>query len=59
MLMFSGDEQPDSENDLGRDSLNHGYDILKELDPAAANRIHPNNHRKVSIELVWTDPCLK
>lgn len=23
------------------------YDRLKEIDPVAANRIHPNDHRKV------------
>ncbi|KFK32367.1 hypothetical protein AALP_AA6G232500, partial [Arabis alpina] len=26
----------------------HGYQLLKELDPVAANRIHPNNHRKIN-----------
>ncbi|XP_010417925.1 PREDICTED: tRNA dimethylallyltransferase 2 [Camelina sativa] len=31
-----------------RDDLSHGYDLLKELDPVAANRIHPNNHRKIN-----------
>ncbi|KAF8086411.1 hypothetical protein N665_0626s0003 [Sinapis alba] len=32
----------------GRDDLSHGYDLLKELDPVAANRVHPNNHRKIN-----------
>lgn len=27
----------------------YSYDHLKELDPAAANRIHPNDQRKVCI----------
>ncbi|KAI4322382.1 hypothetical protein L6164_022085 [Bauhinia variegata] len=30
------------------DSSNDSYDLLKVIDPAAANRIHPNNHRKIS-----------
>ncbi|GKU93903.1 hypothetical protein SLEP1_g7458 [Rubroshorea leprosula] len=33
-------------DNFGRDSCN--YDILKDLDPVAANRIHPNNHRKIN-----------
>lgn len=37
----------DVESISGRDDLSHGYDLLKELDPVAANRVHPNNHRKV------------
>ncbi|CAH8361219.1 unnamed protein product [Eruca vesicaria subsp. sativa] len=28
----------------GRD----GYELLRELDPVAANRVHPNNHRKIN-----------
>ncbi|KAI4334277.1 hypothetical protein L6164_018987 [Bauhinia variegata] len=30
------------------DSLNDSYELLKGIDPVAANRIHPNNHRKIS-----------
>ncbi|CAA7017552.1 unnamed protein product [Microthlaspi erraticum] len=30
------------------DDFSRGYDLLKELDPVAANRIHPNNHRKIN-----------
>ncbi|CAL0304029.1 unnamed protein product [Lupinus luteus] len=30
------------------DSLNDSYDLLKDIDPVAANRIHPNNHRKIN-----------
>ena len=41
------DESLDVESVSGRDDLSHGYDLLKKLDPVAANRIHPNNHRKV------------
>lgn len=36
------------ESVFGRDDLSHGYELLKELDPVAANRIHPNNHRKIN-----------
>ncbi|XP_017433815.1 tRNA dimethylallyltransferase 2 isoform X2 [Vigna angularis] len=28
------------------DGSSYGYDLLKDIDPVAANRIHPNNHRK-------------
>ncbi|CAF1863115.1 unnamed protein product [Brassica napus] len=38
----------DVESISGRDDLSHGYDLLKELDPVAANRVHPNNHRKIN-----------
>ncbi|KAK7853629.1 trna dimethylallyltransferase 2 [Quercus suber] len=43
-----GDEQTDKELDFGRDSSDYSYDHLKDIDPVAANRIHPNNHRKIS-----------
>jgi tRNA dimethylallyltransferase len=37
------------DNDLcsENDSSSNSYDFLKDIDPVAANRIHPNNHRKV------------
>ncbi|KAJ4903124.1 tRNA dimethylallyltransferase 2 [Raphanus sativus] len=38
----------DVESISGREDLSHGYDLLKELDPVAANRVHPNNHRKIN-----------
>ncbi|XP_034910050.1 tRNA dimethylallyltransferase 2 [Populus alba] len=44
----SGDEQADHAADSGRESFNYSYDHLKELDPVAANRLHPNNHRKIN-----------
>lgn len=47
LYSFTGEEQPDNELDFGRDSLDYSYDHLKEIDPVAANRIHPNNHRRV------------
>ncbi|XP_030957868.1 LOW QUALITY PROTEIN: tRNA dimethylallyltransferase 2-like [Quercus lobata] len=43
-----GDEQTDKELDFGRDGSDYSYDHLKDIDPVAANRIHPNNHRKIS-----------
>ncbi|KAL5832651.1 hypothetical protein ACOSQ3_016325 [Xanthoceras sorbifolium] len=43
-----GDEQIDLEADFGSDSSAYSYENLKDLDPVAANRIHPNNHRKIS-----------
>ncbi|KAG4979941.1 hypothetical protein JHK84_033517 [Glycine max] len=30
------------------DCSNNSYDMLKYIDPVAANRIHPNNHRKIN-----------
>ncbi|KAJ9177968.1 hypothetical protein P3X46_009891 [Hevea brasiliensis] len=42
-----GDEQTDQVPEFGRSSFN-SYDYLKDLDPVAANRIHPNNHRKIN-----------
>lgn len=51
ILLLSGDKQNDLELEFQRDTLSHTlshrYDRLQELDPAAANRIHPNDHRKV------------
>ena len=46
-FLFAGDKQADSELELGRENFNYSYDCLKDLDPVAANRIHPNDHRKV------------
>lgn len=34
---------------LEQDSCDYNYDRLRNLDPVAANRIHPNDHRKVSL----------
>ncbi|KAK2643565.1 hypothetical protein Ddye_025328 [Dipteronia dyeriana] len=42
-----GDEQTDLEPDFGSDGA-YSYENLKDLDPVAAKRIHPNNHRKIS-----------
>ncbi|XWS73949.1 hypothetical protein CRYUN_Cryun02cG0173400 [Craigia yunnanensis] len=43
-----GNEQTDHRPDFQGDSCSYSYDLLKELDPVAANRIHPNNHRKIN-----------
>ncbi|XP_037497070.1 tRNA dimethylallyltransferase 2 isoform X3 [Jatropha curcas] len=42
-----GDEQSDETPEYGGNGANR-YDYLKNLDPVAANRIHPNNHRKIN-----------
>ncbi|XP_022755943.1 tRNA dimethylallyltransferase 2 isoform X2 [Durio zibethinus] len=42
-----GNQQTDHKADFQGDSCNYSYDLLKELDPVAANRIHPNNQRKI------------
>ncbi|KAI3934939.1 hypothetical protein MKW92_033077, partial [Papaver armeniacum] len=34
--------------ELGNDGSTNNYNLLKELDPDAANRIHPNDYRKVN-----------
>ncbi|XP_035541162.1 tRNA dimethylallyltransferase 2 isoform X4 [Juglans regia] len=44
----SGEDQLDRDLDFGRDSSKYGYDHLKDIDPVSANRVHPNNHRKIS-----------
>ncbi|XP_055960279.1 tRNA dimethylallyltransferase 2-like isoform X2 [Mercurialis annua] len=43
----SGDEQNDEGSEFQRNGFN-SYDYLKHLDPVAANRLHPNNHRRIN-----------
>ncbi|KAF6152478.1 hypothetical protein GIB67_023172 [Kingdonia uniflora] len=43
-----GDEQPGCKFELEGDGSAISYDRLKEIDSDAANRIHPNDHRKVN-----------
>ncbi|XP_059659355.1 tRNA dimethylallyltransferase 2 isoform X4 [Cornus florida] len=43
-----GDKIPDSVLELGPTSFSYNYDCLKDLDPIAANRIHPNDQRKIN-----------
>ncbi|XAR56154.1 Adenylate dimethylallyltransferase [Bertholletia excelsa] len=45
---LDGDKQPGSELEIGREGFSCSYDFLKELDPVSANRIHPNDRRKIS-----------
>lgn len=45
---LSGDGQVGPESYLAKDSSSYSYDLLKDLDPVAANRLHPNNHRKIN-----------
>lgn len=43
----AGDPDPKSTFDWDNVDLCSGFDHLKEVDPEAAKRIHPNDHRKV------------
>ncbi|KAF7008644.1 hypothetical protein CFC21_023359 [Triticum aestivum] len=45
---------------LATDGVGSGYEHLKEIDPIAAQRIHPNNHRKIKryLELYATTGAL-
>ncbi|XP_019199540.1 PREDICTED: tRNA dimethylallyltransferase 2 [Ipomoea nil] len=40
-------EQPCPELKIEQESFDYTYDCLKAIDPVAANRLHPNDHRKV------------
>nr|ADM86398.1 isopentenyltransferase [Malus domestica] len=46
---YPGDGQPQAELVIEVDNSSYDYDYLKAIDPVAANRIHPKNHRKVSL----------
>ncbi|KAK2994410.1 hypothetical protein RJ640_009637 [Escallonia rubra] len=43
-----GDKESDYDLELGRGAFSCSYDCLKDLDPVAASRIHPNDHRKIN-----------
>lgn len=43
-----GNKQPDCEFEPVKVYTSYSYDTLKHLDPVAANRIHPNDHRKIT-----------
>ncbi|KAL8496409.1 hypothetical protein ACS0TY_020208 [Phlomoides rotata] len=48
LLDLSGDdEKPDIEHGPSSENLLYTYSHLKDIDPAAANRIHPNDQRKI------------
>lgn len=51
--ILTGEDQLDDDLDFGRDSSKSGYDYLKDIDPVSANRIHPNNHRKVRVPTLF------
>lgn len=46
--IYPGDEELGIELNEGRDGLKYDHNHLKEIDPVSANRIHPNNHRKIN-----------
>ncbi|KAL0534221.1 hypothetical protein IC582_028509 [Cucumis melo] len=46
--IYPGDEELGVDLDEGRDGLKYDHNHLKEIDPVSANRIHPNNHRKIN-----------
>nr|XP_043610080.1 tRNA dimethylallyltransferase 2 [Erigeron canadensis] len=43
----NGAKQPHIHVTVDTENFSYSYDSLKELDPVAANRIHPNDHRKI------------
>lgn len=45
---YAEGDQPDCELNDGKDDDYYTFECLKSIDPLAANRIHPNDHRKVS-----------
>ncbi|KAI3904075.1 hypothetical protein MKW92_030639 [Papaver armeniacum] len=42
------DKQSDYKYELENDGSTNNYNLLKELDPDATNRIHPNDYRKIN-----------
>lgn len=48
------DEKPDIEHGPSSENLQYTYSHLKDIDPAAAKRIHPNDQRKVRIPFNMT-----
>ncbi|KAM3386097.1 hypothetical protein ACQJBY_009635 [Aegilops geniculata] len=44
---------------LATDGVGSGYEHLKEIDPIAAQRIHPNNHRKVHYQAIFSKEKLQ
>ncbi|KAL2536153.1 tRNA dimethylallyltransferase 2 [Forsythia ovata] len=50
LFNLPGEKKPDFEIELEPIGENgdHTYSHLKDLDPVAANRIHPNDHRKIN-----------
>lgn len=47
-FLWTGDKEPHTQLMLDQENFSYSYESLKAIDPVAANRIHPNDHRKVS-----------
>ncbi|KAJ8768066.1 hypothetical protein K2173_021006 [Erythroxylum novogranatense] len=43
-----GDEQTALVSEFDQDRFDSSYENLKDIDPVAAKRVHPNNHRKIN-----------
>ncbi|KAI3743266.1 hypothetical protein L1987_60972 [Smallanthus sonchifolius] len=44
----NGDKEPHIQHVSEQENFSYSYENLKAIDPVAANRIHPNDHRKIS-----------
>ncbi|KAJ0816442.1 putative transferase [Helianthus annuus] len=44
----NGDKEPHIQLVSEQENFSYSYESLKAIDPVAANRIHPNDHRKIS-----------
>lgn len=52
-FFFIGDnEKLEIEHETSNENMVYTYSHLQDIDPAAANRIHPNDQRKVRIPSV-------
>ncbi|KAL3530419.1 hypothetical protein ACH5RR_009741 [Cinchona calisaya] len=47
-LDHPGNKEPDVEMEFEAENSEYSYKCLKKLDPVAANRIHPNDQRKIT-----------
>ncbi|XP_076930977.1 tRNA dimethylallyltransferase 2-like [Bidens hawaiensis] len=52
-----GDKEPHMQLMLDQENFSYSYESLKAIDPVAANRIHPNDHRKISQYLRLYTSC--
>ncbi|XP_076916870.1 tRNA dimethylallyltransferase 2-like isoform X1 [Bidens hawaiensis] len=51
------DKEPHTQLMLDQENFSYSYGSLKAIDPVAANRIHPNDHRKISQYLRLYTSC--
>lgn len=58
-VLTAADEPVEPELEHGGENFNYSYDCLKDLDPDAANRIHPNNNRKVRLLVDFYFVCFR